>query len=132
MVTKSQTKHVVTQLARQHKAAVDRHNTDGISEAAQAVHRARINSLAEEASFHPAGSAAGALYIASVLRSEIDALAAGDEPSEERWARMERLAVSFIQHIEQTGGIRREDLALDWFAPASMDGLPFGREAKAA
>ena len=132
MVSKSQTQHVVTQLARQHKAAVERHNADGLSDTACAVHKARIDSLVEEMSFHPAGSATGTLYMASVLRSEIDAQASGNEASEERLTRMERLAVALVQYIEQTGGIRREDLALDWFAPAFLDGLPFGREAKAA
>lgn len=128
MVTKAQTQHVAKQLAHQHFQTALRHDAAEArrDENACRVLSQRIAALAEEVSFHPAGSPEGALFMASVLRSDIDLLMNG-ETVDELYDRMSRLAVALVQYLEQTTGLKRRGLRLDWYGGAELDGLPFGR-----
>lgn len=122
--------HVATQLVRQfHRAALAHDKAEAVDDvSAMAVLADRIDALANEVSFHPAGSPEAALYMAQILRSDINAIKR-DECSYEddmMFRRIERLATTLAQWIERTSGIDREDYRLQWYGGKECDGAPFG------
>lgn len=125
--------HVATQLVRQfHRAALAHDKADAAGdENAARVHSDRIAALAHEVSFHPAGSPEAALYLAQILRADLDIINSEDMSYEDAASlrRAERLATTLVQWIEQTSGIDRADYRLDWYAGHECDGHPFGKIA---
>lgn len=130
MVTNSQAHHVATQLVRQHHRAAKAHDVAEAAgdENAARVHSDRIDALANEASFHPAGSPEAALYLAQILRADLDIINREDMSYEDAASlrRAERLATTLVQWIEQTSGIDRGDYRLDWYSCHKCDGMAFG------
>lgn len=134
MVNNINTHHVATQLVRQVHRTIKKHDAadEARNETACRILTSRIDTLVDEASWHPAGSSEAALLFASVLAGEIEAVEQGEEAGEERLQRMYRLAISLFQFLERTSGIPREDFRLEWFHPRHFDALPFGEMEDAA
>lgn len=122
--------HVASQLVRQfHRAAMAHDQAEDVDdESAMAVLCDRINALASEVSFHPAGSPEAALYMAQILRADLDVINREDMNFQDAalMRRMERLAASIAMWIEQTSGIDRQDYRLNWYGGKELDAVPFG------
>ena len=130
----SNTFHVATQLVRQFHRAAKAHDAAEAAddETAERIHFARINALAEEVSFHPAGSPEAALYMAQLLRCDVGTSRCcieSEYETETRLDRMERLAVSLVQYLERTSGIDRTDFSLNWYGGKECDARAYGSVA---
>lgn len=131
MVNNINTHHVATQLVRQfHRAALAHDAAEAAGdETAERIHFARVMALAEEVSFHPAGSPEAALYMAQLLRCDVGTsrcCVESEYETETRLDRMERLAVSLVQYLERTSGIDRADFHLEWYGGKECDAQAFG------
>ena len=82
----------------------------------------RLHAMEDAASHELAGSWAGALMQVALASAEADLLAiyAGSTEAE-RARRIDRLLASVMGFIEEAGGIRREDLGLDFYASRDLD-----------
>ena len=134
MVNNINTHHVATQLVRQFHRAVQAHDAAEAAgdETAERILFARVMALAEEVSFHPAGSPEAALYMAQLLRCDVGASRScveSEYETETRLDRMERLAVSLVQYLERTSGIDRTDFSLNWYGGKECDARAYGSVA---
>lgn len=133
MVNNINTHHVATQLVRQfHRAALAHDMAEAAGdETAARVHSDRIDALANEVSFHPAGTPEAALYLAQILRADLDIIRSEGMSYEDAASlrRAERLATTLVQWIEQTSGIDRDDYRLGWYSSHECDGMAFGEIA---
>ena len=132
MVTKTQTSHVAKQLAVQAKKSID-----AIWAAEQARDESesnrlqeRLESLVDEVQWHPAGSKEGALFQAAIIVSELTSFygvwieESQETPAGRALNRMTRLAKNVLEFLEQTTGMDREALNLQYFAGHRPDFQP--------
>ncbi len=129
----SNTFHVATQLVRQVHRTIQKHDAADVArdETACRILTGRVNTLADEASWHPAGSPEAALLFAAVLAGDLEGVGEGEDANDARLERMRRMAIALLQYVERTSGIGRDELRLDWFAPKHFDASPFGEPAQA-
>ena len=133
MVNNSNTYHVATQLVRQVHRTIKKHDAADVArdETACRILAGRVNTLADEASWHAAGSPEAALLFASVLAGDLEGMGEGEHADDARLERMHRMAIALVHYVERTSGIGRDEFRLDWFAPQHFDASPFGETAKA-
>ncbi|QND48117.1 hypothetical protein HB780_21005 [Rhizobium lusitanum] len=92
---------------------------------------ARINALETEASFYEAGTPIGALYQLCVARAKLDQLAgtyicAMDSEGSALANLVERILISQIRFVENTGGITRDAAGFGFYSDSQFDSRPFG------
>lgn len=129
----SNTFHVATQLVRQVHRTIKKHDAADAALRLNAcrILAGRVNTLADEASWHAAGSPEAALLFASVLAGDLEGMGEGEHADDARLERMHRMAIALVHYVERTSGIGRDEFRLDWFAPHHFDASPFGETAKA-
>ena len=126
------TKHVAKQLAAQAKKTIDAiYAADKARENAEHNRlQTRLESLVDEVQWHAAGSREGALFQAAALAGDIDCIdaawiACGAEvEAGKAFQRIARFAENVLAYLEQSTGMEREALNLQYFAGHRPDYQP--------